>query len=291
MKKGVLYPYDSLDVLNYYSAVSKTLENFLKGKPIASKTWLVGNVLYFLRRASKNPRLNIKDFKFVNDKLLKLRAHGKLSEVKNQLNEKQILLWEYFVPRKFSSLFYSTNDEGVGKSINRIFLDIDRKKHSADESRVVCLNLVENILNDKLFNSLVRYRLVILWTGKSFHIYILLNKSVPFDFYARYLSYGKNDKDSFILKWVEEISKSTGLKVGAGHEKSSKKIIIDSSNTPSGKLARAPFSLHIKNAKEFDGVSVPVSIEELKDKNIIQKLEKLTPDEVLKNLNYYKKLL
>ena len=93
------------------------------------------------------------------------------------------------------------------------------------------------------------------------------------------------------MKWVEKIETETGIPVSAGHEKSEKFIILDSSNTPSGKLARCPFSLHIKDGKTYDGVCVPVSISDLSDKDLIRKLEKLTPDDVLKNLKRYKKLL
>ena len=56
------------------------------------------------------------------------------------------------------------------------------------------------------------------------------------------------------MKWAKEISKETKIPVSAGHEKPEKFIILDSSNTPSWKLARAPFSLHIKDWNTLDSV-------------------------------------
>jgi len=66
---------------------------------------------------------------------------------------------------------------------------------------------------------------------------------------------------------------------------------LDSSNTPSGKLARTPFSLHVKDWKTIDGVCVPISYEELNNKNLIKDLKKISPDSIIKNLKNYEKFL
>jgi hypothetical protein len=66
---------------------------------------------------------------------------------------------------------------------------------------------------------------------------------------------------------------------------------LDTSNTPPGKLARAPFSLHIKDSKTIDGICIPVSQEELADPKLINKLGKLTPEIIQKNIDKYVKLL
>ncbi|MDD5193028.1 MAG: hypothetical protein PHF67_00410 [Candidatus Nanoarchaeia archaeon] len=289
MKKGILYVTGELDVLPYYSKVSPALAGFLKNKPLASKVHL--EKLFFLNRGSNKKPIFIADFSSIDSKMLSLRKNH-LKDVKNRLNEKQILIWEYFVPRKFVQFFYATNGERVGKPIERIFIDIDRKKHSPEEAGIVALNLINLIKKDRDFNQKIRIKkTIVLWTGGSFHIIILLNKRINLNFYNKYLSYGMRKEKSFITKWAEEITNETNIPVSAGHEKSEKFIILDSSNTPSGKLARTPFSLHIKDWQTYDGLCVPVSIEDLNKKDTVKKLQKLTPEKVLKNLEKYKRLL
>ncbi len=290
-EKDILYPYGSLDVLSYYSQVSKVLRRFLKNKEIASKVLLLKGIPFFLVRGSKEEPLYIEDFSFVDEKMLKLRAKYGLTEAREKLSDKQILLWRYFVPRKLIHFFYACNGEKPGKPIERIFIDIDRKNYSPDNARETARFLVQEIKKDKEFNKMLKYRIFIIWTGSSFHVYLLLKKKVDLVFYNKYLSYGKKKEDSFLMKWASDVSKKLKIKVEAGHEKTKNKIILDSSNTPSGKLARCPFSLHMKNAKEVDGVAVPLSGKELGDKNLIKKLKNLTPEKVLNNLSCYKKLL
>jgi hypothetical protein len=288
--KKILYSRGELDVLDYYSKTAVYLKRFLKGKMLASKISLPD--FFFIKRGSKEKPLFIEDFRFVDEKMLELRKGNHLKDVKSELNEKQILIWEYFVPRKLVQFFYATNGENPGKPVSRIFIDIDRKKQSSENARKVTLALFNLIKKDKEFNKMFSVKkTIVLWTGSSFHIYIDLTKKIKPEIYNSHLSYGKGKEKSFIAKWADEIKKKTGIEVEAGHEKSSKKIILDSSGTPSGKLARAPFSLHVKNEKEIDGVCVPVSETELKEKELIKRLEKLTPDDVLKNLKKYGRLL
>lgn len=289
--KNILYSSGELDVLPYYLKTAQGLMNFLKDKKIASKVYVPG--FSFLNRGSNKKPLYINDFSAVNKKMISLRKNH-LKDVRNELNEKQELIWQYFPPRKMSQFFYACNNEGVGKPIERIFIDIDRRKHFADDARIVALNLINFIKNDDEFNKLLKIKkFVILWTGSSFHVYLLLNKKIDLKFYNRYLSYGsgKNKSESFIMKWANEISEKTKIPVVAGHEKSDKFIILDSSNTPSGKLARTPFSLHVKDWKTYDGICVPVSADELNDRELIERLKKITPDEVLKDLKKYERLI
>jgi hypothetical protein len=287
--KNILHLNNQLDILPYYSKVSFALKNFLKGKKLAVKIHLPN--FFFLRRGSDLKPLYIKDLHCVDEKMLSLRKVH-LKDVKDKLSEKQQLVWTYFPPRKLSQFFYATNDEGVGKPIERIFIDIDRRKHTAEESRIVTFNLVKIIKEDKEFNKMLKInKIIIIWTGASFHVYLFLKNPIKLDFYNKYLSYGEKKQDSFIEKWANNLTKITGILVHAGHEKSEKCIILDSSNTPSGKLARAPFSLHIKDWKTIDGVCIPLSIDELNDKNLVKKLKKLTPIDVLKDLKKYERLL
>ncbi len=181
----VLYLNEEFDVLPYYSRAAPLLFNFLKNKEIASKIHLED--LFFLKRGSKNKPLYINDFSVVDKKMLKLRKLH-LKDVRNKLNEKQVLVWDYFVPRKLIQFFYATNGEGIGKPIERIFIDIDRRKHTADDARIIVLNLVKLIKDDDEFNKLVVVRkTVVLWTGASFHVIILLKKNIDLKFYNKYL--------------------------------------------------------------------------------------------------------
>ena len=66
---------------------------------------------------------------------------------------------------------------------------------------------------------------------------------------------------------------------------------MDTSNTPPGKLARVPFSFHIKDSKTIDGIAVPISQEELADTKLISKLNTLTPEIIRKHINHYILLL
>jgi len=289
--KEVLKPYGSFDVLYYYSKIAGKLEKFLAGREIATKTVLKN--FFFLKRGSNSKPLFIKDLRCVNEKMLKLRAGHGLSEpnVRKLLTDKQILVWQYFVPRKPIHFFYATNGEKPGRAINRIFIDIDRQDCSSEDARKVALSLLGKIKKDKEFNKMFKFKIFLMWTGSSFHIYLLLNKKINPVLYKKYLSYGKKKEESFIMKWAFLVSKETGLKVKAGHEREKKAIVLDSSNTPSGKLARPPFSLHVSKKGEIDGVAVPLSENELKDKTLISKLKKLTPEIILRNLGRYNKLL
>lgn len=277
---------DELDVLDYYSQVSLYLIKFLKGRELATKTQLPG--FEFLKRGSKDKPLFIEDMKKVDSKMLSLRTKH-LDEAKQELNKKQVLIWQYFVPRKPVNFFYATNGENPGKDIDRIFIDIDRQSHSSDDARKVALGLINIIKNDEEFGKLLKFTVFVMWTGSSFHVYLLLNKKINLDFYQKYLSYGKKD-ESFIEKWAKEVSKETGIIVKAGHEREKEAIILDSSNTPSGKLARVPFSLHMKG-NVIDGVAAPVSEKQLEDNKLMLDLEKLTPDKVLENIEDYKKII
>lgn len=286
--KDLLHPYESLDVLWWYSKITPYLKDFLHNKEIASK--IIGEDFIVLKRGTKNPPLFIDDFDEIDEKYLQLRADHHLNEVKEQLRPKQILLRKYFVPRKLVNFFYACNNE-YGNTIDRIFIDIDRQTNTAEDARKAADECIKTIVSDKQFNELITYKLVILWTGASFHIYLLLKKTINHIFYDRYLSYGKGKNESYITKRAAEVSKKTHLDVRAGHERKKWAIILDTSNTPAGKLARCPFSLHIKDSKTIDGIMIPISQKDLADTKIISKLEKLTPEVIWKNIDTYAPLL
>lgn len=143
-----------------------------------------------LKRGTKNPPLFIDDFKEIDEDYLKLRANHHLKDVEQQLTPKQALIRRYFVPRKLINFFYACNHE-YGDTIDRIFIDIDRQNNSADDARKVTNELMKTILSDQQFTKLIDYKPLILRTGSSFHIYILIKKTINHAFYERYLSYGK----------------------------------------------------------------------------------------------------
>lgn len=293
MVKEVLKPFGSWDVLYYYSKVSCVLEKFLKGKEIAVKVWLPKGIPYYLKRGSNSKPLYVEDLKQVDDELLKLRAEHGLNEVKAQLKGKRALIWEYFVPRKLMDFFYACNGEHPGKKIERIFIDIDKGKEVESEiAQKVSCELVRLIKADKELNKLLKFKLFIMWTGSSFHIYLVLKKKVNHAFYNKYFAYHKDTPlDSFTGRFAEKIKNKLKINVQGGHEKTPEHITIDPSGTPSGKLARVPFSLHMKSANEIDGIAVPLSEKGLEDKSLVKKLKALTPEQILENLDYYAKLL
>lgn len=284
-----LHPYEHLDVLGRYGKIAPYLNNFLKDKEIATK--IIWENFVVLKRWTKLQPLYIKDLDIINADYLRLRADHHLDDMKKQLTAKQILIWQYFVPRKLVNFFYACNNE-YGNKIDRIFIDIDRQTNSPDDARKVTLQLIKTIKSDKEFLSLIDFKnLITLRTWSSFHIYIMLSKTINHFFYETYLSYGKGKEHMFMPRRAESISKETKLTVLAGHERKKWALILDTSNTPSGKLARCPFSLHIKDAKTIDGICIPISESELTDPKLIWKLQKLTPEIIWKNIEKYINLL
>ncbi len=148
----------------------------------------------------------------------------------------------------------------------------------------VTKKLLETIKQDKNFK--IKYKDFILWTGNSFHVYLLFNKRVTHDFYEKNIHFNKDKPlESFTGRWVEKLKKQININVIAGHEKISKTINIDPSQSPSGKMARAPFSLYIRDPKNISGISIPLTYKDLSNKNLINELKSYTPEKVIAELN------
>jgi hypothetical protein len=287
----ILKPYGELDVLGLYGKVALHIEEFLRGKEIASKTWIPkAKVPYFLNRARKLGSLWIDDFKHVNDDFLRLRIHH-LQEVRERLNERQTLLWRYFVPRKYSEFFYATNGEGEGKGIERIFIDIDRTNLPPEKSLEVTRLLLE-LIERQIHEDLPAKSVAAYWTGSSFHVYCFLEEPQPAEFYQRLHFHTQAVLfESWTDVWVRKIRQRVSFKVTGGHEKRENCIVIDPSQTPSGKLARVPLGcLHIKNYQP-DGISVPLSENMLYDDGIIDRLKSLSPEEVVRSAEKFSRYL
>lgn len=287
--KNVLKPYGETETLLYYSIVAKQLEKFLKDKKIAAKNLLTKGP-QLLKRGSEMEPLYVEELKEVDEEFLKKRTGTHLKEAKD-LSKTQEKIWRYFLPRKLNDFYYATNNEGIGKPIERIFLDIDRKEQKPEQAQTVCKELAKQIQEDKKFQELIgENKLFPMWTGKSFHIYILLKKELKPEFYEKHLLYTKKSPtETFTGKWCKEIKESTGIETEGGHERVKGRINIDPSQTPSGKLARSPFSLHLKDAKNIDGIALPLTLKELEDKKLVEKLEKYTPEKVLNELKELKR--
>ena len=286
---NLLKPYGEIDVLSLYAKFAQHLMDFLKDREIASKTWIPkSKVPYFLNRAGKLGELWIEDFQQIDEEFLKLRANHHLSDVRDRLSERQILLWRYFVPRKYSEFFYATNGEGEGRSIDRVFIDIDRTNLPAERSLEVARLLLEMMETQKKeddeFNELVK-SVAVYWTGSSFHIYLFLTSPQPPGFYAEKVQFHSRSVlfKSWTDRWVENVRKKVDFKVSGGHEKKKDHIVVDPSQTPSGKLARVPLGcLHIRNF-EPDGISLPLNESMVHEERIVEWLKSVTPEYVVKH--------
>lgn len=292
--KHPLQPAGYLDLLYYYARIAPLLKNFLKGKPLATKIYLPkGNIPFFLRRASLDGLLKIEDLMTgVDQALLQLRVNT-LADVRGRITDQQQRVWRYFVPRKYIDFFYSTNGEADDAPLERIYFDIDRKDVDADIAQHVTVALMDCIAEDKQFRDIVgSFKFFVLWTGNSFHVYLFLHKPLSSSFYERFIGYTKTDPlRSFTGRWAAHISQFVYAKTQAGHEKKQGWITIDPSQSPSGKLARCPFSLHVAGAESSDGIALPVDIKRLRDKTLINELKSYTPQKVLQNLDHFKSLL
>jgi hypothetical protein len=283
---NIIKPDGYIDVIYYYSKIAPKLKKFLKNKEIATKIYLPYGLPTLLKRGSKEEPLYIQELTHgVNKKFLDLRKKcRKLADAKDKLTKEQIKIWDYFVPRKYIEFLYATNKEGINKDLDRIYFDIDRKDVSANYPQEVAKKLLQVIREDKTFR--IKYKEFILWTGNSFHVYLLLNKKVTHDFYEKYIHFDKNKPlESFTGRWIEKINKQVNINVTAGHEKISKTINIDPSQSPSGKMARTPFSLYIRDPKNISGIAIPLIYKDLSDKNLINKLKSYTPEKVINELN------
>ncbi len=293
--EDILRPFGFLDVLPYYSFVSSALSEFLRGKELASKIWIPDGPL-ILKRGSKLEPLFIDEMKTLAGDISFFQERAKhLSEVRDAIGKVHVKVWNYFPPRKLADFYYATNCEGKNKPIERIFFDIDRgKQMTAEQARIVALAFLDELELDEKFAELVgRFKTFIMWTGNSFHIYVFPERALPPNFYERYLSYSKTTPSLFnvLNGWVRRIRQKTGINVVGGHEKGQDRIVIDPSQTPSGKLARCPFSLHMKDARTVDGVALPLSRDMLEDKNIVEFLQKQTPRNVVENLEEWERNL
>jgi hypothetical protein len=290
----VIRPYGEIEVLLYYGIVAQKLEKYLAGKELAAKNWIPPSshikIPFLIKRGSKEQPLYIKDFaSAITPEFLEIRRKVKsLKDAKPQLTKVQQNIWNYFLPRKLSDFFYATNNETPGKPIDRIFFDLDRGKTiSAKQAQIAAKSFVDVIKDDRDLSTLIgKPEIGVFWTGKSFHVFLFLSKKMPASFYDKHFQYAKNrPQENFTGRWAEKVKKDTKLNVTGGHEKTEKMLNVDPSQTPSGKLCRAPFSLHMGDPKTVDGVSLPLTEKMLDDSSLAAELQKYTPELIIKDLN------
>ena len=273
------------DVIFYYARVFPKLKNFLKGREIATITKLKDNEI--VRRGSHDPKLYIDELiKHINKKFLELRKSNiHLKYVENKLSKTQIKIWHYFVPRKLIELHYAVNHEHPNKPLDRIYFDIDRTDIPAEKAQIVALKLIETIENDKKFT--LKHKIFPMWTGNSFHVYLLFKDKITHDFYEKnFHTESHNSNESFTSKWVSRINKELkNKKIVAGHQKAKGLINIDTSQSPSGKIGRCPFSLYIKSYSSIKGIALPLNINDLKNNDLVKELRSYTIEKIIKNIN------
>jgi len=276
-KEGILYSTGQLDCLSYYSKIFSKIKGFVGDRELATKTYIPESIPPFIvHRGSKDPKLTISEVK-ITPAFLKMRVGKHLHDVEKELSEKEHLVWKYFVPRKLIEMHYACNYESPGKSFDRVFIDLDLGKGISEKDYVkVVKELLNQIKKDKQLKQITNFKTYLLWTGASVHVYLMLNKKLPHPAYEKYFSFRK---DTLTTKWANAISEKTKIKVKAHHERVPNAIILDTSATPSGKLARCPYSLHLNSKGELNGVSVPIKE---KDLDNLGKFKNLTPDEALR---------
>lgn len=281
-------PFGDIDVLLYYGAIAPYLAGYLRGRELASRIWLPGTGRKLLKRGSKDAPLFIEDMaEAITPGLMETRHKARELKVAKQLiTEKQAVIWEYFVPRKLADFFYATNGEGEGREISRLFFDIDRGEGTtASDALQVARLLLEELQGDEAVSEHVKGEPYVSWTGFSFHVLAELKRPQPATFFDECLRVSAvKALNTPASAWVENIRKRSKVPVVGGHVKVEGAISIDPSQTPSGKLCRVPLgSLHMRDARTVNGVSLPLSLDMLEE-SVVEGLESYTPGKILSQL-------
>lgn len=284
----ILKPFGQLDVLLLYGIASKACEDYLGDRELCGKN-LIPKGPKLLKRGSKMEPLTAEEMaEAVDEEFLRTRSEIKhLKDARSEITDTQEKVWRYFLPRKYSEFLYATNGEGEEKPIKRIFYDIDRGPGvSAGESLEVTREFVRFLEDDPKVQE-VKDKMIVSWTGNSFHVEIDMVEGKKHGFYEEHVFTSEKEKlDTITERAIGEIKNKTDVDVIGGHEKKKEKIAIDPSQTPSGKLDRLPLgSLHMKDAETVDGLSVPVTKKELFEEDILERLRGYTPRKVVENID------
>lgn len=283
----VLHPVNQLDVLLLYGVVAEAVQSYAGDRELASKI-LIPDGPELLKRGSEQTPLFAEELATAVDETF-LRQRNDLESLENargEITETQEKVWQYFYPRKYAEFYYATNHEGEGHHIDSIFYDIDRgRRTSAEDALTVTRRFVEYLESTELADMTDRW--VFSWTGSSFHVELLLNEEQPPAFYAERILASRTKKlDTVTDNGVRTVEEEVDVSVISGHEKEPDKISIDPSQTPSGKLNRMPLgSLHMADAETVDGISVPVTREELFEEGVMDLVQSYTPRSIIEDID------
>lgn len=283
----VLHPVDQLDVLLLYGLVAGANETYLGDRELAAKVHLPNGPTLLNRGSDREPLTADELSSAVDESFLRTRDDAEdLEAARDRLTDAQVTVWQYFPPRTRSEFLYATNYEGEGKPVDRVFFDIDRGADvSAEQARDVTRAFVE-FLDDDAGTREVIESMVISFTGNSFHVDLMLESAQPPDFYHdEVFTTESRQVDTITERGVDAVNDAVDIPVVGGHEKRPGEVNIDPSQTPSGKLNRVPLgSLHLADAETVDGISVPLTRDELRDDDLIDRLTAYTPERVVAEL-------
>jgi len=157
---------------------------------------------------------------------------------------------------------------------------------SVDDALAVTRPFVD-YLNDADTVQDVTDRMLLKWTGASFHVELLLHEPQPAFFYDNRISTSKNDAaDTVTDRAITHLQDAVDVPVVGRHERQDDAITIDPSQTPSGKLNRVPLgSLHMADAETVDGVSVPLTTDELFDDGVLEMVQTYDPASVVRAMD------
>lgn len=284
----VLHPVEQLDVLLLYGLMAEANSSYLEDREIASKVH-IPNGPTLLKRGSDLEPLTIAEVQTaVDEEFLELRDRaGGLDEAQDSLSNEQAKVWRYFPPRKYCEFLYATNYEGEGMPIDRIFYDIDRGLKVTGEQAVDVTRAFVDFLEHDSIAQEITETMIISYTGNSFHVDFLLTASQPPEFYTdEVFTTEQEEVDTITDRGVRAVREAVDVSLVGGHARQAETVNIDPSQTPSGKLNRVPLgSLHMADAETVDGISVPVTKEELREANVLSKLRSYTPQTVIDDLD------
>lgn len=284
----VLRPAGQLDVLLLYGIMAETNETYLDNRELAGKVHIPDGPALLKRGSELDPLTANALHGAVDEEFLTARNElGNLDDARDEITDTQATVWQYFPPRKYCEFLYATNHEGEGRPFDRIFFDIDRGPDvSAEQALAVTRAFVEFLEDDSVARD-VTDRMVVSFTGNSFHVELLMEGEKPYSFYKEEVfTTTEEDVDTITERGVREVGETVETTVVGGHEKEANQVTIDPSQTPSGKLNRVPLgSLHMADAETVDGVSVPLSRNELFAEEVLDRLTAYTPRTLIEDLD------
>lgn len=279
----VVRPVGQVDPVLLYAVVADAAADYLGDRELCGKIHIPDGPVLLKRGSELEPLTAAMLADAVDRAFLELRDDpGHLDDVRDQLSTAQERVWQYFYPRKYSEFLYATNHEGEGRPIDRVFFDIDRGSGTSAHDALAAARAFVDALDGTVD---VPHDRVIAWTGASFHVELLLPEERPASFYHDRI-FDPGSDDTVTAQAVAAVDEQVDVPVRQGHEKADGAIIVDPSQTPSGKLNRVPLgSLHLADATTVDGVSVPLTRDELFADGVLDRLQAYTPEQVVDEID------